>query len=115
MQNVFLNILNNARYALNQRYPNQHPQKRLEIKGEVVTKEGRPLLRISCTDFGVGIHPNIINKVFEPFFTTKPAGIGTGLGLSISRSLVEDNKGTLTLESIIDDHTTISLELPVAS
>ena len=115
MQHVFLNILNNARYALNQRYPNQHPQKRLEIKGEVVTKEGRPLLRISCTDFGVGIHPNIINKVFELFFTTKPAGIGTGLGLSISRSLVEDNKGTLTLESIIDDHTTISLELPVAS
>jgi len=114
MQHVFLNLLNNARYALNQRYPGQHPQKRLEIKGEVIAADGMQHLQITCTDFGVGIHPNIINKVFEPFFSTKPEGVGTGLGLSISRSLVEDNDGSLTIESILDDHTTIVMDLPAA-
>jgi two-component system NtrC family sensor kinase len=113
MQHVFLNLLSNARYALNQRYPGQHPQKRLEIKGEVIMADEKSHLKITFTDFGVGIHPNIINKVFEPFFSTKPEGVGTGLGLSISRSLVEDNNGILTIESTRDDHTTIIMELPV--
>ena len=115
MQHVFLNLLSNARYALNQRYPGQHPQKRLEIRGEVIAENGQQRFKITCTDYGVGIHPNIINKVFEPFFSTKPEGIGTGLGLSISRSLVEDNSGTLSIESILDEHTTIFMEFPVAA
>jgi two-component system NtrC family sensor kinase len=110
MQHVFLNLLSNARYALNQRYPGKHPHKRLEIKGEVISVNEQQRFKITCTDFGVGIHPNIINKVFEPFFSTKPEGVGTGLGLSISRSLVEDNSGTLSIESILDDHTTIIIE-----
>jgi signal transduction histidine kinase len=70
-------------------------------------------LKVVCTDFGVGIPPNIISKVFEPFFSTKPDGIGTGLGLSICRSIVEDNNGTLEIESILDDHTSIIMELPI--
>jgi len=115
MQHVFLNLLSNARYALNQRYSGQHPKKRIEIKGEVVSQNGAQRLKIVCTDFGVGIHPNVISKVFEPFFSTKPEGIGTGLGLSICRSLIEDNNGTLNIESILDNHTTITMELPVAS
>ena len=115
MQHVFINLLSNARYALNQRYSGQHPKKRIEIKGEVVSQNGAQRLKIVCTDFGVGIHPNVISKVFEPFFSTKPEGVGTGLGLSICRSLIEDNSGTLNIESILDNHTTITMELPVAS
>ena len=115
IQHVFLNLLSNARYALNQRYSGQHPKKRIEIKGEIVSQNGAQRLKIVCTDFGVGIHPNVISKVFEPFFSTKPEGIGTGLGLSICRSLIEDNNGTLNIESILDNHTTITMELPVAS
>ena len=115
MQHVFLNLLSNARYALNQRYSGQHPKKRIEIKGEIVSQNGAQRLKIVCTDFGVGIHPNVISKVFEPFFSTKPEGIGTGLGLSICRSLIEDNNGTLNIESILDNHTTITMELPVAA
>jgi signal transduction histidine kinase/HAMP domain-containing protein len=115
MQHVFLNLLSNARYSLNQRYSGQHPKKRIEIKGEVVSQNGAQRLKIVCTDFGVGIHPNVISKVFEPFFSTKPEGVGTGLGLSICRSLIEDNNGTLNIESILDNHTTITMELPVAA
>ena len=61
----------------------------------------------------MGIHPNIISNVFEPFFSTKPNGVGTGLGLSICRSIVEDNKGSLEIESILNDHTSITIELPI--
>ena len=113
MQHIFLNILSNARYALNQRYSGQHHKKRIEISGETITRNGQQRFRVVCTDFGVGIHPNIINKVFEPFFSTKPEGVGTGLGLSICRSIMEDNNGKLDIESILDDHTSIIMELPV--
>jgi PAS domain S-box-containing protein len=113
MQHIFLNLLSNARYALNQRYSGKDPQKCIEIKGEVTAQNGQSKLKVVCTDFGVGIHPNIINNVFEPFFSTKPNGVGTGLGLSICRSIVEDNKGTLEIESILNDHTSITIELPI--
>jgi signal transduction histidine kinase len=115
MQHIFLNLLSNARYALNQRYPGQHPQKRLEIKGEITSRDGRQHLKITFIDYGVGIPPNIINKVFDPFFSTKPRGIGTGLGLSISKSIMEDNDGTFEIESIEDDHTSIIMELPLVT
>jgi signal transduction histidine kinase len=115
MQHVFLNLLSNARYALNQRYANSHEKKRIEIKGELVTRNGTACLKIVCTDFGVGIHPKIIDKVCDPFFSTKPEGVGTGLGLSICRCLIEDNNGTMDIESIPDNHTSIITELPVAA
>jgi PAS domain S-box-containing protein len=113
MQHIFLNLLSNARYALNQRYSGKHPQKRIEIKGDITARNGHHNLKVVCTDFGMGIHPNIIGKVFEPFFSTKPEGVGTGLGLSICRSIIEDNNGTLNIESIQDDHTSITIELPI--
>jgi len=115
MQHVFLNILSNARYALNQRYPGQHDKKRIEIKGEITASNEQQHLKVMCTDFGTGIHPNILTRVFEPFFSTKPEGVGTGLGLSICRSIVEDNNGTFEIESTLDDHTSIIMELPVTS
>ena len=115
MQHVFLNILSNAKYALNQRYPGQHVKKRIEIKGEITVSNEQQHLKVMCTDFGTGIHPNILTRVFEPFFSTKPEGVGTGLGLSICRSIVEDNNGTLEIESILDDHTSLIMELPVTS
>jgi len=115
MQHIFLNLLSNARYALNLRFPGQHPQKRIEIKGEIQAWNGQQHLKVICTDFGVGIQPDIITRVFEPFFSTKPEGVGTGLGLSICRSIVEDSNGTLEIESIPDNHTTITMQLPVAA
>jgi PAS domain S-box-containing protein len=115
MQHVFINLLSNARYALNQRYSGKNPNKRIEIKGEFESANGQQHLKVICTDYGVGIHPNILSRVFEPFFSTKPEGVGTGLGLSISRSIMEDNNGSLEIESVLDDHTTITMSLPEAA
>ncbi|OIP45634.1 MAG: hypothetical protein COZ12_08310 [Deltaproteobacteria bacterium CG_4_10_14_3_um_filter_60_8] len=113
MQLVFLCIFNNARQALNARYPGQDKQKRLTITGEVVFSEGRSWLRTSITDWGGGINASVLPLVFDPLYSTKPPGEGTGLGLTISKMLVEDHGGQIKIESVVGDHTTVSIALPV--
>ncbi len=115
LQLVFLCIFNNARQALNARYPGQDKEKRLAITAEVVLSEGRSWLRTSITDWGGGIEAQVLPRVFEPLYSTKPAGTGTGLGLTLSKMLVEDHGGRLRIESVAGDHATVCIELPVAA
>ncbi len=115
LHQVFLNLLTNARYALNQRYPASDTNKRIEINCLKITVDGRPFIRTTCTDHGVGIPQDTIDKIFDSLFTTKPPGEGTGLGLSITKGLVRDHQGQLTLESVPNDHTTAIVDLPVDS
>ncbi len=112
IQQVFLNILNNARYALNQKYSGKHDDKMINITvEESVTPDGRSL-NISFYDQGTGISPDIIEKVMIPFFTTKPAGKGTGLGLSISHGIIADHGGKLTVDSIPGEMTRLVIAIP---
>ena len=113
IQQVFLNIINNARYALNQRYQGISPGKLLEIRGEQVTLDNRPFIRITFYDRGTGIPGEVLGKVMNPFFSTKPRGKGTGLGLSISHGIVTDHGGRLTIESAVGHFTRVHVDLPV--
>ncbi len=114
LQQVFLNILNNARYALNQKYPNLHEYKKIEIRGDgKATMNDTPYVRISFLDYGTGIPFDNLNKVANPFFTTKPSGIGTGLGLSISDGFIREHGGSLKLESEQGEFTKVIIDLPV--
>jgi len=113
LQQVFLNLLSNARYALNSRYPKPHPEKRIEISGRVIEKAGRSMVRIEITDYGTGIPQDIADRLFEPFFSTKPEGEGTGLGLSISHGLIREHHGFLRVESVYGEYTRIVVELPL--
>ena len=115
LQQVFLNIINNARYTLNQKYPGAHEDKILEITSECTTFKGRPHVRITFCDHGAGIPASIIKKVKDPFFTTKPTDKGTGLGLSISNSIVSDHGGRLTVSSVEGEYTRVVVELPVCT
>ncbi|MBW2594094.1 MAG: transporter substrate-binding domain-containing protein, partial [Deltaproteobacteria bacterium] len=112
MQQVFLNIINNARYALNQKYPGGYENKILEIMAEMVTKDGSPWIRVTFADRGIGIPGDIIENVMDPFFTTKPAGAGTGLGLSISHGIISDHGGKLKIESNDGEYTRVIIDLP---
>ena len=112
IQQVFMNIISNARYALNQKYHERHEEKRLQIHAEQVTISGFPYVRITFHDSGVGIPAGIIERVREPFFSTKPRGKGTGLGLSISDGIVRDHGGALTIESVEGEFTTVAIDLP---
>ncbi len=110
---VFINIINNARYALNQKYSGANPDKKLIISGELKELEGERFVDITFHDTGIGIPAQIIDKVVNPFFTTKPAGQGTGLGLAISHGIVTDHDGKLIIESVEGEHTRVTIRFPL--
>lgn len=113
IQQVLLNILSNARYALNERFPGQDPEKKLIIKGSTVKHADKTFVRTILTDSGSGIEQDRIDRVFDPFYTTKTQGEGTGLGLSISHGLVHDNKGYLRINSELGVSTSLIVDLPI--
>ncbi len=112
IQQVFLNIINNARYALNRKYPGGHENKILEILAETVTDDDRPWIRVTFRDRGIGIPIEIMENILDPFFTTKPAGVGTGLGLSIGHGIISDHGGKLKIESNEGEYTRVIIDLP---
>jgi PAS domain S-box-containing protein len=89
MQQVLINLLVNARQALEEQP--QPRRVRIEAGADAATME------LSVSDSGPGIAEAIRARVFDPFFTTKPIGAGTGIGLGVSRGIVEAHGGTLTL------------------
>jgi signal transduction histidine kinase len=111
---VFLNIISNARYALNERYLGPHEGKILEIRAEPAEGDGGPCVRMIFRDRGTGIPADLMGKVIAPFFTTKPGAKGTGLGLSICAGIVSDHGGKLGLESVEGEFTEVTVDLPVA-
>jgi len=112
IQQVFLNLLSNARYALNEKYKEGHENKVIEISGEKITQKDIPCVRITFADHGIGIPANMLDKVMDPFFTLKPKGIGTGLGLSICHRIISEHGGKLTIESVEGEFTKLIIVLP---
>ena len=78
---------------------------------EVIVNQKDEDISIRVIDNGCGIAPENLRRVFDPFFTTKPVGFGTGLGLSISRDLVKKMDGNITIESVLDRGTVVSVTL----
>jgi len=112
IQQVFLNIISNARDAMNRRYPENDGDKRLEITADIDESDGNRWVRVAFRDNGMGVPEDIRDKIMKPFFTTKPKGQGTGLGLSISQDIVRNNGGELTIESEVGYSTTVEVRLP---
>jgi signal transduction histidine kinase len=104
IQQVFLNIINNARDAMVE----WGGERRLRIKSE--RDGGR--IRVIFSDTGPGIPAEYRDRVFEPFFTTKPVGKGTGLGLSVSYGIVEAHGGRIYLGDC-EGGATFVVELPL--
>jgi PAS domain S-box-containing protein len=113
IQQVLMNLLTNARDALNARYLEYDPDKIISMSVRLFEKEGRRWLRTTIEDHGVGIPVEIRERIFDPFYTTKDRATGTGLGLSISLGIVQDHHGELTFESEKDQPTRFYLDLPV--
>jgi CheY-like chemotaxis protein len=67
---------------------------------------------LSVTDNGSGMPQSVINRAFDPFFTTKPIGQGTGLGLSMIYGFSKQSRGHVSIDSEIDEGTTVRLYLP---
>lgn len=112
IQQAIINIINNARYALNERYPDRHENKRLKITAQSVTISDSPYVRIVFHDHGLGISPHDLPSMVKPFYSTKPFGKGTGLGLSITQKIIMDHGGYLSFESIKGEFTRVIIDLP---
>jgi len=113
IQQCFINIINNARYALNERYSGRHDNKRLDISGERAMIGDQPYVRVIFHDRGKGIAAHDLAVLTKPFFSTKPFGKGTGLGLSITQKIVAAHDGNLVFESVLGEFTRVIIELPV--
>ncbi|MGE5808395.1 MAG: sensor histidine kinase [Nitrospirota bacterium] len=114
IQQVFMNIINNAQYALNQKYPGEHEDKVLDITCEETDTDGSPFVRVIFHDRGIGIARDALDKIMHPFYSTKPKGEGTGLGLSISHGIIADHGGRLAVESVQGAYTKVLVDLPAA-
>ena len=73
-------------------------------------------MEIRIRDNGIGIPPEVKDKIFNPFFTTKPAGEGTGLGLSISHDIiVKQHGGSIEVDTKPGEFTEVRVVLPRAA
>ncbi|MEG4442369.1 ATP-binding protein [Microcoleus sp. AT9_B5] len=101
LNQVWTNLIHNALQAM-------------DNKGTLtlgIVQEGN-YIKVSITDSGKGIPPEVMPKIFDPFFTTKPPGEGSGLGLDIVRKIVDKHRGKIEVESVCGK-TTFTVILPV--
>ena len=116
MEQVIINITNNAVFAMKEALGNgEHVG--VYRKGELTVgsryHSDKGCVEIFITDTGVGISKNDLRKIFDPFFTTRKDGKGTGLGLSISYGIVKMHDGSIEVESEIGKGTTFRILLPL--
>lgn len=102
LQQVFINILNNAIDAIDK-------------NGTIYisTKSRNKDIMISITDTGPGISKEVLERIFDPFYTNKPVGKGTGLGLSTSYGIIKKIGGNIKVESEPGKGTTFHVALPL--
>lgn len=104
IKQVFINLIMNARYAV-------------DARGTITVKTRKdPILNdvlIQVIDNGSGIEKKDIERIFDPFFSTKPTGEGTGLGLSVSYGIIKNHGGNVEVESEPGKGTTFMVKLPM--
>ena len=127
LEQVFLNLITNARDAILQR--SEVSGKKSENRGrlEIITRMGETdnhqsstngqqsqnFAEILIRDNGGGIPADRVDKIFDPFFTTKEVGKGTGLGLSISYGIIKDHQGEISVAETSPTGTTFRIRLPI--
>ena len=106
LQQVFVNLINNAAQAI-----------ATTARAGTVEVRAHPWLdgvAIEVADDGPGIPEELHQRIFEPFFTTKPIGEGTGLGLSICQGIIREHGGRLSVKSAPGQGATFTIELPAS-
>jgi len=113
IQQVLVNLLTNARDALNARYAGFDEDKRVSIVVRPFERDGIAWIRTTVEDHGTGMPEHRLARIFDPFYTTKPRDQGTGLGLSVSYGIVTEHHGELSAESEEGRYTRFHVDLRV--
>lgn len=117
VQQVLLNLIINARDAMPQggrlRVRTERLQSDISHTLSCTRVQDRSYARLTVSDTGTGIAPEILPRIFEPFFTTKEAGRGTGLGLSVVREIVHAHGGWIEVQSELGRGTNVHVFWPV--
>src|SRR5688572_24775331 len=113
LENAIVNLAVNARDAMDGTGMMRISTSNVTLKANEVG-DVRPgeYIRISVTDTGCGMTPEVRERAFEPFFTTKPVGKGTGLGLSQIFGFAHQSGGEVGIQSEVGRGTTVSIYLP---
>ena len=103
IQQVLLNLINNALYAL----------KKKGGKIDITTRLAGRYVLVIVEDDGPGIPQANLGRIFDPFFTTKPVGEGNGLGLSICFGIIQRMGGYINVHSTVDVGTRFEIRIPL--
>lgn len=107
LNQIFLNIISNAIYAVNERFGGQ-PGGRIQL----ITYRKDGYVYIVIEDNGTGMTEETRRKIFEPFFTTKDVGQGTGLGMSIAFNIILKHNGNIQVSSELGKGSIFTIQLP---
>ncbi len=116
LQQVFLNLLNNSAYAINEKLQQLPAEQRGSYQPtiQIQVRQEQDSMWIEIRDNGCGIQPTAGQRIFDPFYTTKAPGEGTGLGLAISFFIIEENHGgRISVTSTPEVGTSFHIELPL--
>ncbi len=119
MGRVFLNMVGNACYATNEKRRNALDAGASDADYMptlwLATRLEDDQVVIRIRDNGVGIPPEVAEKIFNPFFTTKPTDKGTGLGLAISSDIIRTHGGLIHVDSEPGEYTEMTITLPLVA
>jgi signal transduction histidine kinase/CheY-like chemotaxis protein len=115
LQTALLNLTVNGRDAMPDGGVLEIEARNVHLADQAIGVEAGSYVKISLTDTGCGMPPEVLDRAFEPFFTTKDVGRGTGLGLSMVYGFVRQSHGQVTIKSTPGSGTTVSLYLPRSS
>lgn len=110
IERVFINLIDNAVYALSEKLRKSKSGYTPELQVSLSFQNSQCLIRVK--DNGTGIPASHLTHVCDEFYTTKPPGEGTGLGLWVVKQNIEKNRGTFKIESRENEFTEVVIELP---
>ncbi|MFT4253771.1 MAG: PAS domain-containing protein, partial [Caulobacter sp.] len=116
LESAILNLAINARDAMPDGGRLTLSTSVVELDQGAAGPDGRPgrYVVVAVADTGVGMPPEVLDKVFDPFFTTKPIGQGTGLGLSMVYGFARQSGGSVRIQSRVGEGSSVKIYLPIA-
>ena len=115
---ILMNLCTNAAHAMASkggtlRVTLKNVDLKAQAQSEVIGLNPGSYIKITVSDTGVGMAPQLIDHIFDPYFTTKGPGEGTGMGLAMVHGIVDTYKGKIRVSSKVDCGTTFSVYLPI--